>query len=167
MTPTQLDEAAQALQQSTDCHDNSVSDQPKNVTLASHTEEHDDTTFDTQEGDDDMHSNGGDIQDDTYKDNEDTTLQDGIPSGLPDYDNDGNHSDSSNDGLYIDYQSDAETEGWSVCLSVCLSVSEIYMHVKYIYTHNTSIFLCWSRVFLYNFLLIWEILYYLLAMANR
>jgi len=117
MTPTQLDEASQALQQPTDCHDDSVDDQPEDMildTITSHTEEPDTTTFGSQGlGDTDTHSGGvSDMQDDTRKDNNDTTLEDDTPNGLPDDDDDdGNHSDRSNDGLCIDYQSDAETEG--------------------------------------------------------
>ena len=114
MTPTQLDEAAQALQQSTDCHNESIDDQPEDMTLdtiTSHTEEPDNMAFGSQGlGDADTHSGSvSDIQDDTHKDNNDTTLEDDTPNGLPD--DDGTHSDSSNDGLCIDYQSDAETEG--------------------------------------------------------
>ena len=126
MTPTQLDEAVQALQQSTDCHDNSVDDQPEDVTLdtAPHTGQHDDTTFNTQEGDGDTHSGGGDIQDCAH---DDTTLVDDTPNGLPD-DDDGNHSDSSNNGLCIDYQSDAETEGLSVCVCACAHAHLLFIH---------------------------------------
>ena len=121
MTRTQLDEAVKTLQL-TDIHDSSVNEQSEDVTLDTatpHTGDHNGTIIDIPGGDDDMQSRDGDIQDDTCRDKDDTTLEDDTLNGVPDK-GDGNHSDSSNDGLCIDYQSDAETEGLFIYPSVCL-----------------------------------------------